>query len=143
MNRLSNQSSFRRRAGYVLYFVLGSLAVLSLVAGQIILRIRDSYRAIHRAANWQQALTTADAGVDIAIAQITSVLPDVRVNSQEILGLSLPVNLLGILDTGLSLQPGASGLPLNLAVELTPPPLITHGEGNTTQQAKVTIEVLP
>lgn len=143
MNRFPTPSSLRRRGGYVLYFVLGSLAMLSLVAGQIILRIRDSYRAIHRAANWQQALTTADAGVDIAIAQLTSVLPDVRVNSQEILGLSIPTNILSILDTGLSLQPGTSGLPLNLALELTPPPLITHGEGNTTQQAKISIEVLP
>lgn len=132
-----------RRPGYVLYFVLGSLALLSMVAGQIILRIRDSYRAIHRAANWQQALVTADAGVDIAIAQLTSALPDVRLNSQETVGLSIPENILSVLNTGLTLQPGSSGLPLNLSVTLTPPPLITRGEGNGEQQAKVSIEVLP
>ncbi len=130
-------------SGYVLYFVVASLAVLSLVAGQILLRIRESYRAIHRAANWQQALVTADAGVDMAIAQLTSTLPDVRVNSQEVVGLSVPQNLLSVLDLGISLQPGASGLPLNLNLTLTPPPLIIQGEGNTTQQAKVSIEVLP
>ncbi len=143
MNNHCSLNSLRSRRGYVLYFVLGSLAILSMVAGQIILRIRDSYRAIHRAANWQQALVTADAGVDIAIAQLTSALPDVRLNSQEILGLSIPENILGLLNVGLSLQPGSTGLPLNLNVVLTPPPLITHGEGNGEQQAKVTIEVLP
>jgi hypothetical protein len=129
--------------GYVLYIVLLSLTLLSVVAGQIIMRVRDSYRAIHRAANWQQALTTADAGVDIAIAQLTSTLPDVRVNSQETVGLSVPQNILSVLDTGISLQPGSSGLPLNLNLTLTPPPLVIGGEGNTSQQARVSIEVLP
>jgi len=133
----------RLKSGYVLYIVLLSLTMLSVIAGQIILRVRDSYRAIHRAANWQQALTTADSGVDIAIAQLTSTLPDVRVNSQETVGLSVPQNILSVLDTGISLQPGASGLPLNLSLTLTPPPLVINGEGNTTQQANVSIEVLP
>jgi hypothetical protein len=133
----------RKNGGYVLYFVLGSLAVLSFVAGQIIVRVRDSYRAIHRAANWQQALTTADAGVDIALAQITSVLPDVRVNPEETVGLSVPPGIVSSLSTGLTLSPGANGLPLNASVTLTPPPLITHGEGNTTQLANVSIEVRP
>ena len=133
----------RIAAGYVLYMVIASLALLSMLAGQVMLRVRDSYRAIHRAANWQQALTTADAGVDIAIAQLTSTLPDVRVSSQELVGLSVPQNILSVLDMGLSLQPGSSGLPLNLSITLTPPPLVISGEGNTLQQAKVSIEVLP
>lgn len=145
MRPIPNPTSLKttHSRGYVLYFVLASLAILSLVAGQVIMRVRDSYRAIHRAANWQQALTTADAGVDIAIAQLTSVLPDVRLNSEEIVGLSVPTNILNLLNTGLSLQPGASGLPLNLSLNLTPPPLVTTGEGNTVQQSKISIEVLP
>ncbi len=129
--------------GYVMYFVLVSLAVLSMVAGQIILRVRDSYRAIHRAANWQQALTTADAGVDIAISQLTSALPDLRVNSEETVGLSAPQDFLGALDLGITLPAGNSSLPLHLSATLTPPPLVVSGEGNTTQQAKVAIEVVP
>ncbi len=128
--------------GYILYFVILSLAVLSVMAGQILLRIRSSYRAIHRAANWQQALATADSGVDMAIAQLSSVLPDVRQTTEETVGLSVNSFWAAGLNLGFTLQPGASALPVDLDVQLIPPPLMSHGEGNTTQQASISIKAV-
>jgi hypothetical protein len=132
-----------RIGGHVIFVVLASLAILSAVAGQILMSSLNSYRSMHRAANWKEALVTAEAGVDIAVAELTKVLPDVRLNKEEGLGLSLPTSLIPDLGLGLSLQPGSSVLPLNLSVTLTPPPLEKQGEGSSLQQAKVSIDVLP
>lgn len=131
------------RSGLILYFVLATLAALSVLAGSILLRVSSSYRAIHRAANWQQAITTANSGLDIAFAQLTAALPDVRVTPEELVGLSMPAALTSSLDLGISLKAGASGLPLGLTTTITPPPLINHGEGNTSQSASLSIEVVP
>lgn len=138
-----SSATFARQKGTVLFVVLTSLAVLSAVAAQILISSMTSYRSMHRAATWKEALVTAEAGVDIAVAELTKTLPDVRLNKEEGLGLSLPTSILPNLGLGLTLQPGSTGLPTNLSVTLSPPPLEKKGEGSSQQIAQVSIDVLP
>jgi hypothetical protein len=127
--------------GQVMVIALGVLTVMALIAGSTLMAISSRYKTALRTAAWEEALLTAESGVDMTVAQLAGLLPDVQLNSGGVaLGTSTPSLALV---TGLKLEPGGLNLANGVTVSLTPDPLIHAGEGATTSSATVSIDVLP
>lgn len=139
-----NSTPIRPRAseqGNVILIALGVLVVLATIAGSTLTAISSRYKTAYRTAAWEEALLTAESGVDMTIAQVAGLLPDVQLNSGGVtLGTSTPS--LALL-TGLKLEPGGLNLANGVTVSLTPDKLVHGGEGATTSSATVSIDVLP
>lgn len=134
-------SSQSRKAGSTLIITLLSVLIVSLIAGHVIASMSARYQSAARSAAWNEALVTAEAGVDMTVAEVTRLLPDLRINSQEGLGLGFSQPSLNLL-TGLSLSP--TGLLTDgTLLTFSPPPLKTEGEVGGSRQAKVSLDVLP
>lgn len=139
-----NSTPIRRRAseqGNVIVIALGVLVVLATIAGSTLTAISSRYKTAYRTAAWEEALLTAESGIDMTLAQVAGLLPDVQLNSGGLtLGTSTPS--LALL-TGLKLEPGGLNLANGVTVSLTPDKLVHGGEGATTSSATVSIDVLP
>lgn len=120
---------------------LGVLVILALIAGSTLSAVSARYKTALRTAAWEESLLTAESGVDMTIAQVAGLLPDVQLNNNGLaLGTSTPS--LALL-TGLKLEPGGLNLANGVTVALTMDPLVHTGEGATTSTATVSIDVLP
>lgn len=133
------QASSRR--GSAMCVTVFCLLVLAVLAAQTLSNISSRSRTAQRSTAWNEALVTAASGVDTTVAELTSLLPDVRLNTQ---GLTLapsqfPTSILS------SLSISSSGLNLanGLTLSFQPAPLTHGGEAVTTAQATVMIDVLP
>lgn len=130
-----------REQGNVMLMTLGILVVLALMAGSTLSAISGRYKTAYRTAAWEEALLTAESAVDITVAQLAGLLPDVQINNGGVtLGTSTPS--LALL-TGLQLEPGGLDLANGITVAINPDPLVHAGEGATVARATVSIDVLP
>ncbi len=121
---------------------LGVLTVMALVAGSTLTAISSRYKTALRTGAWEEALLVAESGVDMTVAQVAGLLPDVQLNGDGLtLGVSTTPSL--ALVTGLRLEPGGLNLVDGITVSLTPETLTHGGEGATTSTATVSIDVLP
>ncbi|WP_131989723.1 DUF7305 domain-containing protein [Chthoniobacter flavus] len=135
--------SLRRPAerGHALLMAIGILMILALISGATLSAVSARYKTALRTAAWEESLLAAESGVDMTIAQVSGLLPDVELNSSGVsLGTSTPSLALV---TGLRLEPGGLNLANGLTVSLTMDPLVHGGEGATTSTSTVSIDVLP
>ena len=138
--RLMRAPTRASRAGSTLVTALMTICVLSFVAVNVLLSVSSRYNSAYRSGSWNEALVTAEAGVDITMSEILRAVPDVRVTNAG-LGVGFSQPSLGLL-TGLQISP--TGLVTNgTLLNLNPPQLVHGGEGGTTQQATVSIDVVP
>jgi hypothetical protein len=119
-----------------------SLFVLSAIAGTALLSISGKLATPHRSIAWNEALAVAEAGIDCAVADLTGLLPDVRLSTQEGLALGAPtippnlITALGIGSQGVNLSQGVT-----LSYEAA---TLTHGgEGAGRASAMLMLDVLP
>ncbi len=139
MNTMPSHRSAER--GHALLVSLGVLVVLALIAGSTLNAVSARYKTALRMAAWEESLLTAESGVDMTVAQLAGLLPDVQLNNNGLaLGTSTPSLAL---ITGLKLEPGGLNLANGVTVALTMDPLVHAGEGATTSTATVSIDVLP
>lgn len=134
--------STRKELGGTLLASLISIAVITWLTAHVMFRITSRMQTAQRSAAWNEALTTAEAAVDMTVADITGLLPDVRIGQQSgiTLGSSqLPTSLISSLGIGTTGPDLASGITLSFS----PTPLTHGGEGAGKQEAKVFIDVLP
>ena len=118
-----------------------TIVTLTIATACLLQRVSSRLQTAHRSIAWNEALTTAEAGADMAIADITALLPDVRIDAQSgvSLGLSqLPTNIISSLKIG----SGGTGLLSGELLSFSPAPLTHGGEGGGTQTATVSIDVL-
>lgn len=131
----------RRAPASTLLAALLSILVITLITAGVLQRIASRTGTAHRSIAWNDALTTAEAAADMTIADLSALLPDVRLNSGSgvTLGVSqLPssiVSSLGIGSNGLSLAQGTT-------LSFSPAALTHGGEGAGRQEASVSIDVL-
>ena len=134
--------------GSTLVPALFTVTVFSLVAANVLLSVSSRYNSAYRSASWNEALTTAEAGVDAMAAQISRVVPSVVPGVSDLgPGYSQPSpSLLG------DLQIGADGTitsrsvtvgPLKDATLLSVATLDFYhgGEGSSHQQAVVAVQL--
>ncbi|MEP6669651.1 MAG: hypothetical protein ABJF10_10890 [Chthoniobacter sp.] len=127
--------------GHAMLLALGILTILAVLAGSTLNAISSRYKTALRTAAWEESLLAAESGVDMTVAQLAGLLPDVQLSNNGVaLGTSTPSLALV---TGLKLEPGGLNLANGLTVALTMDPLIHSGEGATTSSATVSIDVLP
>ncbi len=131
-----------RNSGHILIVALCVLSVLAILSGVVMSLMSAHYRTVWRTAAWHEALLTAESGIDMTIAEITGLLPDIQINSQT--GVALGASPLNPqLVNGLSLKTGGLSLKDSLlSLSITPPALTHGGDGATTSSATVTIDVL-
>ncbi len=144
MSLVSPQMFRRRRqanSGSTLVAAMLTVVVLALVAANVIESVTARYNSAYRSASWNEALLTADAGVNVVASEVFRLVPDVRVSSAQGLGAGFSQPSLGLL-TGLNIS--AAGLVTNGTILSITPPALTHGgEGGTVQQATVSVDVVP
>lgn len=139
MNTMSSQPNNER--GHAMLMALGVLVILALIAGSTLNAVSARYKTALRTAAWEESLLAAESGVDMTVAQLSGLLPDVQLNSSGVtLGTSTPS--LALL-TGLKLEPGGLNLLNGVTVSLTMDPLVHGGEGANTSSSTVSIDVLP
>lgn len=72
--------SFMQRSspdsGNVTVVVLGIMAVLSMLVGSVLTKTLKTYRHVSHIASWQEAILAAEAGADIAMAELRKTLID-------------------------------------------------------------------
>lgn len=142
-----------RQSGSTLLTSLLTVVVLSLVAGNVLSSLSTRYRSAYRSASWNDALLAADAGIDVTLASLTSVIPNVSVSPVSGLGAGytpltqLPsVGSLQISPTGTLSVSGAQVTPTGLLTKGSPVltldtvSLLHGGEGGTEQHAVVSLE---
>lgn len=66
--------------GSALIAALVMAAIISLVAANALISVQQRYRATHQTMAWQEALLAAEAGVDLAMAEIRRVASDSTTN---------------------------------------------------------------
>jgi|GEM_PF-3059125 len=118
-----------------------TIVTLTIATACLLQRVTSRLQTAHRSIAWNEALTTAEAGADMAIADITSLLPDVRVDPQNgvSLGLSqLPTDII----SSLKITSLGTGLTNGELLTFSPAPLTHGGEGGGTQTATISIDVL-
>ena len=123
-----------------LVIALLTVAVLSLVAANVLLSVSARYNSAYRSASWNEALLTAQAGIDVVAAEFLRAVPDVRATTDGLgTGFSQPSTALL---TGLQISP--AGLVTNGTVTGLKVWTPTHGgEGSTSAQATVSVDVIP
>lgn len=137
------------RAGSTLLTALFTVLVLSLVAANVLSHISGRYNSAYRSASWNDALLAANAGIDVTLADLTSIVPNVSVSPPLVLGVGytpltqLPaLNGLQISPTGLLTSPTGvltKGVPL-LTIDAAT--LNNPGDGGLTQRASVGLSLL-
>jgi hypothetical protein len=133
---------FARRRGSALVAGVLSIIILAVVAGQVLLNITAKMATPHRSGAWNEALAAAEAGVDMTVADLTGLLPDVRLSTQQGVSLgapSIPPNIISALSIGSGGINLSQGVPLSYEATT-----LTHeGEGSDRATATVTIDALP
>ncbi len=134
------------RSASTLVVALLTVAVLSLVAANVLLSVSARYNSAFRSGSWNEALVIAQEGVDIVAAEFLHAVPDVRATTDGLgTGFSQPATQF---ISGLQISPaGVLTSPTLLNGTLASPKILmpTHGgEGNTTAgQAQVSVQVVP
>ena len=129
-----------RRASSLLTAML-CIVVVAMSLACLLRRVSSRSMSAHRSSAWAEALTTAEAAADMTTADLSALLPEVRLNQQTGTGSgvsqlpSAVVAALGVTSSGLSLAQGNT-------VTYTPAPLTHGGEGAGRQDATVSIEVV-
>jgi hypothetical protein len=134
-------SKLRPRAASTTIAVLGFIAVVSMLFTAVLSRAMNTTRQVSHIATWQEALIAADAGGDIALAELRRSLFDINAFS----------NWERVSPTGTSQGPVLAGTGKTLIKALTGgngiryvAPKLTHGgEGNTEMETTVTIDTPP
>jgi cytoskeletal protein CcmA (bactofilin family) len=128
------------QSGQALLIAMGILSILSLIAVATLASVSARYKTALRTAAWEESLLAAESGVDMTIAQVAALLPNVTLsnNGLSLGGVTPDPALLNLL-----LQPGGLSLNNGVSLSLTMPPLVHGGQGATTSTAKVTLDVLP
>jgi hypothetical protein len=131
-----------RREGGTLAIALLTVAVLAAIAACVLSTVSSHMRTAQTSAAWKEALTTAESAVDMTVADLTGLLPDVRLDASE--GLAIGTSQLP-LDLVTRLGVGSNGLNLAQGITLSyKPAALTHGgEGSGRQEATVFIDVMP
>jgi hypothetical protein len=132
----------RAEHGHALIMAIGVLSILLVIAGSTLSAVSARYKTALRTAAWEESLLAAESGVDMTIAQVAGLLPDVQLSNSG-LGLGVSANPSLALITGLKLEPGGLNLANGVTVALTMDPLVHGGEGATTSSTTVSIDVLP
>src|SRR5262245_3631523 len=73
MNTTAKSNGYRGSALVVALITIGALAALGAATYLV---LNNKYRVVHQAASWQEALLTAEAGVDMAMTEIRRQLYD-------------------------------------------------------------------
>ncbi len=136
------QSSKRRsrEAGNVIVVTLGAVVILATIAATTLSAISSRYPTAYRTAAWEEALLSAESGVNMTIAQIAGLLPDIQLNNAGAV-LAAPTPSPSLV-TGLKLEAGGLNLNSVASISLTSDPLVHGGEGATTSTGTVSIDVL-
>ena len=130
------------RRGSTLVVALITVMVIAMVSGHILLRITGQMETAQRSAAWNEALSTAEAAVDITIADLTAALPSIKLNSPDGLFVDRTqfpnalLTSLGIGSNSLSLQQGVT-------VSYTPTTLKHADEEFSRQETIVFLDVVP
>lgn len=135
------QPLHNKSTGHVLITAVCILAVMAMIAGFTIQAVSARYKTAYRTAAWHEALVVAESGVDMTIAQVAGLLPDVNISSNGITTATSPFST--SLITGLKIMPGGLNLSNGISLSVTPDPLTHGGEGATTSSSTVTIDILP
>lgn len=138
-NRLPHRVSCR---GSALIAGTLSIVILAVVAAQVLRNISAKMATPHRSGAWNEALTTAETGVDMTVADLTGLLPDVRLSTQDGFSLgapSIPPNII----TALSIGSGGINLSQGVPLSYQATTLTHEGEGGGQATATVTIDALP
>jgi len=136
----TNHHSHRNGSAFVAAIIC--ITVLALIAGQTLRMVTSRLQTAHRSGAWNEALVAAEAGVDLTIADITGLLPDVRLSAQEGIALGTPTIPPNILS---SLSINANGVNLSQGITLSyQATTLTHGgEGSGQATTTMSIDVLP
>ena len=125
-SKLLSPLSPKREAAGATLAVIGFITVISIVFGAVIARSMSTYRQVSHIASWQEALLGAEAGSDLAMAELRKTLFD-------------PTNAF----TGWS-STSADGTTLpNDGKRLALAKLLHGGEGNTELNMTVVIDAPP
>ncbi|HET6406886.1 MAG TPA: hypothetical protein VFG14_03315 [Chthoniobacteraceae bacterium] len=106
-----------RRSGSALVVALIMVGILASLAAATFMVLNNKYRVVHQAASWQEALLTAEAGVDMGMTEIRRQLYD----SEALWSGKFGWNLEGTRSTSKQV-------------------LLREGEGGTESWAEVTVE---
>lgn len=149
MHRYRSASSRARRAqnGSTFVVVLGLIAVLSLLFSAVITRAMNTHRNVSHIATWQEALLAADAGADLAIAEMRRTLFETNafVGWRQVKPDPNKPN--EFVDVG-PVPPGASDYILakltdGSGLKLVAPKVVHGGEGNTEMESTVVVDAPP
>lgn len=143
-------SSFSRRfihqtraaeSGSAVLMALMTVIVIALIAGNVLTSVSSRYNSAYRSAGWNEAMITAQSGIDVTLSEVFRSIPNVSIVPSQGVGVGFSQPSLGLV-TGLRFS--ATGLLTNGTVlSFSPPPLVHAGEGGTTQQATVSLTVVP
>lgn len=134
--------SLRPLRGSTLIAASITLSILALIAGHAVLFVSSRLQTAHRSSAWNESLVAAEAGVDLTLADITGSLPDVRLSTDNGVGIGSPTIPPAILS---ALRIGTTGVGLSQGVTLSyEATTLTHeGEGSGSATATVMIDALP
>jgi hypothetical protein len=122
----------RGAGGSAILMALLSIAVLSIAAGTLFLALSPRCETAWRSASWQESTLAAESALDMAVAELRRVQPAVK---------AYPPDAWSGWTSSTGVLPLVRGILPGVTLSLTPPPLIHGGEGNTTEQGTVSVDV--
>ncbi len=130
-----------RRSGSTTIVVLGFIAAVSVVFGAVFTRVVNTHKKVSQIASWQEALLAADAGAEMAMAELRKTLfeKDAFVGWEKI---AADGSSMGTVPAG-SAKTIVQSLTGGVGLRYAPPKLVHGGEGNTEMETVVTIDAPP
>ena len=113
----------RRTQGSILVWTILTIAVLSVVAAQVLRVVASKYQSAIQTATWQEALLAAESGIDLAIVQLRKSLYPPPNNAWE--GwMNIPAD--GVVSYGLTTIPnaGLASTPMTIEVNVDAPAVL-------------------
>jgi hypothetical protein len=109
-----------RSKGSILVWTVMTIAILSLLAAEVIRLVSLKYQSALQTATWQEALLAAESGVDLAIVELRKSLYPAPNNSWQGWN-NIPGN--GVVSYGLTTIPnaGLAGTPMTIEVNVDAP----------------------
>lgn len=131
-------------SGSTVLVALMTVVILAMLAGTVLTSVSSRYNSAYRSAAWNEALITAESGIDMTLAEVFRQIPNVTVSPSQGLGVGYSQNMTQTIPAGLQI-PLLSNLlttgTTKTLVSFTPQPLIHGGEGGTTQTATIAIDM--
>src|SRR4051812_34680342 len=117
------QTSSHRRRGSILVWTVLSIAILSLLAAEVLRVVSAKYENALQTATWQEALLAAESGIDLAIVELRKSLYPAPNHAWD--GWNNPPGD-GVVSSGLTTIPsaGLAGTAMTIAVNVDAPALL-------------------